>query len=785
MKNDKQDSMEIFRVGGEPSNNIYIKKNQVYECKVMYDNFNIKKVSLFFSEGYTYAKKPLKIEIFETTYNSLVAEQIISTIEEGWNEFEFPDTNGVFEEELLIRIIESEREEVKVGSDKKDNLCMKFYYEDIDKDLQIKLDYYVKEIRKIYNSSGWRFLVKLYNVRDLFKRIPRKIKKAISMCVKLIKNINANNIRNAISYIKENGIKEFCHKLFLKLRGSKISYEDWLKINLPTEEELNSQREYEFEYKPLISILIPTYKTPKHLLVETLNSVFNQTYSNWELCIADGASGEEYIKEMLDEYAQKDKRVKIKYLDENKGIAGNTQECYHMATGDYIGLFDHDDLLEPNALYEVVKAVNEDRTIDFIYTDEDKINEKSTHRFDPHFKQDFAIDTFRSYNYICHFSVFRKDLMDSIGGFRDGFNGSQDYDIILRATYKAKNIHHIPKILYSWRVHSGSTAGNPKNKMYCYDSAKKAIAEDLKARGIKGTVRDGKYIGTYEVDYDIIGNPKVSILIPTKDHIEDLNRTIMSVMKKTEYENYEIIVIENNSELKETFDYYKDIQEKYSNIKVVTWEKGFNYSAINNFGAKYATGDYILLLNNDVEVINKEWLTKMLGLAQREDVGCVGAKLYYPDSTIQHGGIIVGLGGAAAHAHRGFSKKAYGYFLRLGLTQNLSAVTGACLLVKKSVFDEVNGLDESFEVAYNDVDFCLRVLKTGRVNVWTPYAELYHYESKSRGDDSKDPVKAERFRGEFNRFRERYEDFLEKGDPYYNPNLTLSAEDFSLRYEIQ
>ncbi|MBE6049636.1 MAG: glycosyltransferase family 2 protein [Clostridium sp.] len=607
----------------------------------------------------------------------------------------------------------------------------------------------------------------------------RGIKKLGTLSVVVAKNLNKANINRAMEFIKDNGFKAFVLKAISKLKGERLQYKTWIENHVATKAELELQKNYEFEYRPLISILIPTYKTPKHLLVETIDSVLNQSYSNWELCIADGNSEESYINEMLDEYARNDKRIKVKYLDENKGIAGNTQECYYMATGDYIGLFDHDDLLEPNALFEVVKAVNEDRTIDFIYTDEDKINEKSDYRFDPHFKQDFAIDTFRSYNYICHFSVFRKDLMAKINGFRDGFNGSQDYDIILRATEVAENVHHIPKILYSWRVHSGSTAGNPKNKMYCYDSAKKALDEELKRKGIKGKAKDGKYIGTYEIDYEIIGNPKVSILIPTKDHIDDLDRTIKSVLNKTDYKNYEIIVIENNSEQKETFEYYEKIQKLDADIKVVTWEKGFNYSGINNFGAKYATGELLLLLNNDVEVINKEWLTKMVSLAQREDVGCVGAKLYYPDGTIQHGGIIVGLGGAAAHAHRGFNHKEYGYFLRLGITHNLSAVTGACLMVKKSVFDEVGGLDESFEVAYNDVDFCLRVLETGRVNVWTPYAELYHYESKSRGVD--DLATNKRFQGEFKRFRERYEDFLEKGDPYYNKNLTLDREDFSLK----
>ena len=275
----------------------------------------------------------------------------------------------------------------------------------------------------------------------------------------------------------------------------------WLESHLPTVEELEEQRRTRFDYEPLISILMPTYKTPKHLLIETIESVINQTYQNWEFCIADGNSQDESVNEILDCYAKKDSRFKIKYLSDNKGIAGNTQECYYMAEGDYIGLFDHDDLLEPNALYEIVKAVNNDRSIDFIYTDEDKINEKSDLRFDPHFKQDFSIDTFRSCNYICHFSVFRKDLMKKIDGFRDGYNGSQDYDIILRATDIAENIYHIPKILYSWKVHSGSTAGNPKNKMYCYDSAKKALDDHLRRNGIKGKVHDGKFIGTYDIEY--------------------------------------------------------------------------------------------------------------------------------------------------------------------------------------------------------------------------------------------------------------------------------------------
>lgn len=771
--------LKIIRIGGEPLRSITITKENSCEFNYRYSQFNIKKIELFFKNVKEF-KGRIRVEIFEEEYKSLVGEQIIENIEEGWNEFILPHTVGVFEENLKIKIKMEKGNSIEIATDKYDAVCMRLLYEDIqERELALDLDRVTKELRKIYNSSGWRHLVSVYRFRDIIFNSLKKIKKLKTLFFVVFKNLNKANISRAKDFIKDNGFKAFIRKVISKLKGERLQYKNWIEKHVATPAELEIQRNYEFEYKPLISILIPTYKTPKHLLIETMNSVLNQSYSNWELCIADGNSEEHYINEMLDEYARNDKRIKVKYLDENKGIAGNTQECYYMATGDYIGLFDHDDLLEPNALFEVVKAVNEDRTIDFIYTDEDKINEKSDYRFDPHFKQDFAIDTFRSYNYICHFSVFRNDLMAKINGFRDGFNGSQDYDIILRATEVAENIHHIPKILYSWRVHSGSTAGNPRNKMYCYDSAKKALDEELKRKGIKGKAKDGKYIGTYEIEYEIIDNPKVSILIPTKDHIDDLDRTIKSILNNTEYKNYEIIVIENNSEQSETFKYYEEIQKLDADIRVVTWEKGFNYSAINNYGAKFANGELLLLLNNDVEVINKEWLTKMVSLAQREDVGCVGAKLYYPDNTIQHGGIIVGLGGAAAHAHRGFNKNEYGYFLRLGITHNLSAVTGACLMVKKSVFDEVNGLDESFEVAYNDVDFCLRVLETGRVNVWTPYAELYHYESKSRGVD--DLATNERFQGEFNRFRERYKEFLEKGDPYYNVNLTLDREDLSLK----
>lgn len=769
----------LIRGGGEPTKTVTITKSAPYCFEYRSTEFNIRKIFFFVSDS-TGDKIEVKVDVFENTYKSLVGEARIHEVEKNqWNEFEINGMDGIFEDELTIKISLIKGEKVEVGVDKNKSICVKYISEKQENEMALQLDRTLKDLRKIYNSSGWRLLVKVYRLRDVLIKLIKLPKRIVKGLYFLIKSINRANISRGIDYIKDNGFKQFLLKVVSKFKGGRLSYNEWIKTHLPTIKDLEDQKGHKFEYEPIISILMPTYNTPKHLLVETIESVVNQTYKNWEFCIADGDSKDNTVKEILDSYVEKDKRFKVKYLGENKGIAGNTQECYYMASGDYIGLFDHDDLLEPNALFEIVKAVNNDRDIEFLYTDEDKINEKSNFRFDPHFKQDYAVDTLKSYNYICHFSVFRKDLMKKIDGFREGFNGSQDYDIILRATEVAKNIHHIPKILYSWRVHSGSTAGNPRNKMYCYDSAKKAINESLARNGISGVANDGQYIGTYRIKYDIVGNPKVSILIPNKDHIDDLDRAIKSIIRKTSYKNYEIIVIENNSEHKDTFEYYEEIQKNNDNIKVVYWEKGFNYSAINNYGATYAEGEYILLLNNDVEVINDDWLDNMLQLAQRKDVGCVGAKLYYPDNTIQHGGIIVGLGGAAAHAHRGFRRKEYGYFLRLGIVQNISAVTGACLLIKKSTFNEVNGLDETFEVAYNDVDFCLRVLQTGKVNVWTPYAELYHYESKSRGVD--DLNSSERFRGEFDRFRERYSKFLSDGDPYYSPNLTLDKEDFSYK----
>lgn len=510
-----------------------------------------------------------------------------------------------------------------------------------------------------------------------------------------------------------------------------------------------------------------------------IQSVLDQTYSNWELCLADGSDESRADVGCISrEYAQNDARILYKKLERNMGIAGNTNACIAMSTGDYIALFDHDDLLHPAALHDVMKEICE-KNADFVYTDEVYFRDTIENCFNPHFKPDYAPDTLRSYNYICHLPVFSRTLLEKAGGgFRSEFDGSQDYDLILRLTEQAENIAHIPRILYYWRSHANSVAQDISAKPYTLDAAKKALAQHLERIGLKGEVKDSSVPSTYQIAYEMEGNPLVSILIPNKDNVTYLKKCLES-LKKSTYQNLEIVVIENNSTEQSTFAYYAQLEDD-ERIRVVTWEREFNFSAINNFGAQYANGQYILLLNNDVEVINSDWLEQMLMFAQREDVGAVGAMLYYPDDTVQHAGVILGIGDVAGHAHKYFQRGAGGYMGRMTIAQNYSCVTGACLLMRRKVWDEMHGLDEAFAVAFNDVDLCMRIRQAGYLIVWTPYAELYHYESKSRGAENT-PEKQKRFQGEIERFQRRWAKELAAGDPYYNPNFTLDCEDFSIR----
>ncbi len=556
--------------------------------------------------------------------------------------------------------------------------------------------------------------------------------------------------------------------------------------SFPTEQERKLQSETKFANPVKISILVPLYNTPKEFLIEMLDSVVNQTYENWELCLADGSdSAHEEVGKICAEYMEKDGRGRIVYekLAKNEGISGNTNACYKMATGSYIGLFDHDDILHPCALYEYVKAINE-QGADYLYCDETTFKSGDINKMlTMHFKPDYAPDNLRANNYICHFSVFSRELLEGTELFRSRFDGSQDHDMILRLTDRAKKVVHIPKLLYYWRSHAGSVASGIEAKTYAIAAAKGAVAEHLKNHGFENfRIESTRAFETiFRIRYQILGNPMISIVIANKDHVTDLKRAVTSILEKSTYDNYEIIIVENNSESEEIFAYYDSLRE-YDNVKVVRYEGKFNYSAVNNFGVSHAKGDYILLLNNDTEVITVNWMEELLMYAQRKDVACVGAKLYYPDKTIQHAGVVIGLGAhrTAGHTHYKMPRQNLGYMGRLCYAQNVSAVTGACLMVKKALFEEVGGLNENLEISLNDVDFCLRLLQKGYLNVFTPFCELYHYESASRGLDDKGE-KAERYNKESEYFRKEWKELLEAGDPYYNPNFSLDRSDFSLK----
>ena len=552
----------------------------------------------------------------------------------------------------------------------------------------------------------------------------------------------------------------------------------------PKPEEVKRQQNTRFSKPIIFSILMPLYNTPEKFLRQAIESVIMQTYPGWELCLADGSDAEHAeVEQICKEYMARDRRIRYRKLKKNEGISGNTNACLDMAAGDFIALFDHDDVLHPCVLFEYMKAIC-DQGADYIYCDEATFRGKETidDMITLHFKPDYAPDNLRANNYICHFSAFDRKLLECMPLFRSEFDGSQDHDMILRLTAKAKCVTHVPKLLYYWRSHAGSVASDINAKRYAIEAAKGAVADSLRQQGFENfEITSTKAFETiFRIKYEILGNPKVSIVIPNKDHLGDLQRCITSILDKTTYDNYEIIVVENNSTTDEIYEYYKKIQE-YDNVRVITYEDDFNYSKINNLGVENAQGEYILLLNNDTKVITLDWIEELLMYAQREDVGAVGAKLYYEDMTIQHAGVVLGLGAhrTAGHSHYRVSSNNLGYMGRLCYAQNVMAVTGACLMMKKSLYTELGGLDENFAVSLNDVDLCVRAWKEGYVNVFTPFAELYHYESVSRGlDDSGE--KAARYDRESEAFRTKWKELLVKGDPYYNVNFSLDRSEFAL-----
>lgn len=602
------------------------------------------------------------------------------------------------------------------------------------------------------------------------------------------------------------GIKGIIKKIFYK-KHEHSAMGRFGTESFPDEAQRAVEEAAVFERMVKISILVPLYNTPVEFLKEMLDSVMYQTYGNWELCLGDGSDAEHsYVGEVCKEYQGRSKgRIVYEKLLKNEGIAGNTNACLKLATGEYIGLFDHDDILHPSVLYEYVKAINEQEA-DYLYCDETTFKSGDINKMlTMHFKPDYAPDNLRANNYICHFSVFSRELLDGTELFRPKFDGSQDHDMILRLTDNAKKIVHVPRLMYYWRSHAGSVASGIQAKPYAVEAAKGAVAEHLKKHGYDHfRIQSTRAFETiFKISYEIKGNPKISIVIANKDHYSDLERCITSIREKSTYDNYEIVVVENNSETEEIKQYYtkllgydyneaaaKALQKvetpvlssEDGSIRIVVYQGAFNYSAVNNLGVSHTTGEYILLLNNDIQIITVNWMEELLMYAQREDVGAVGAKLYYSDKTIQHAGVVIGLGAhrTAGHSHYKQHRQNLGYMGRLCYAQNVSAVTGACLLVKKSLYEQVKGLDEGFAISLNDVDFCLKLREMGLLNVFTPFAEAYHFESVSRGlDDSGE--KAERYNRESERFREKWKKVLEAGDPYYNPNFSLDRSDFALK----
>ncbi|PNV62556.1 glycosyl transferase family 2 [Clostridium sp. chh4-2] len=695
----------------------------------------------------------------------------------GWVIGRDPQSQAVF----AVEDAKHSPVEFRCVSTRRDDVSQIYYKQIIDKDFGFDIQFPYERGQDYYlliTCDGKTARIK-YNEELIAKRssVAHKRKEKIKDLM------NMETVHVAMDFWKKNGLKALIVKSKHKIQGldNDYDYAEWYELTKPSEEELEKQRHESFDFMPKFSIVIPVFKTPEKYLREMIDSILDQTYVNWELCIADGSPKGQDVSRILKRYADRDKRIKYKVLGENRGIAGNTNAALEMAAGDFIVLADHDDTIPSHALYECARTINENAGCDVIYSDEDKLDMDGGALFDPHFKPDFNQDLLTSVNYICHLFVVKRSLFEKVGGFRQEFDGAQDYDFIFRCTEEAEKICHIPKILYHWRCHLDSTASNPESKLYAFEAGSRAIMAHYERMGIKAEkVEKGVDYGIYHTTFEIEGNPLVSVVIPNKDHHKDLDLCIRSILERASYKNIEFIVVENNSTEPDTFDYYTKIQKEFPCVRVVTWEREFNYSAINNFGVQAALGEYLLFLNNDTEIIEPRMIEEMLGFCQRQDVGIAGARLLYQDDTIQHAGVVVGFGGIAGHTFIGLHKAENSYFHRAMCAQDYSAVTAACMMTKKSVFEEAGGFSEELAVAFNDIDYCMKVRALGKLVVYNPYAVLYHYESKSRGLEDT-PEKVARFNREISIFAKKWPEILEKGDPYYNPNLTLRKSNFALR----
>ncbi len=602
----------------------------------------------------------------------------------------------------------------------------------------------------------------------------------------LLQKLKPYYIRKALRYLKHYGPKDFLIRVRERMAPEDVPYGPWYEAHRASGQELDRQRaecaKIQWDGRPLFSVVVPAWKTPKAYLTGLLDCVLGQTWPYLELVIANASPEDEEMAKILEEYGARDSRLVVVDLPENESIAANTNAAIAKASGEFVCFMDHDDLIALDALYEASKAaVRAD--IDLIYTDEDKIREDAKgelEHFQPHFKPDFNLDLLRSNNYICHFLMVRKSLVELAGGPDDRFEGAQDYEFILRCIdrIQAERIAHIPKILYHWRTHAASTADNPDSKAYAYDAGKRALEEHLLRRGVVGEVSQTKDHGFYRVRYEVKDHPMVSIIIPNREQKQMLEKCLTAIREHTHYDNYEVIVVENNSSSREILDYYKKIQGQ-NGVRVIRRKGEFNFAAINNYAACRAQGDYLVFLNNDVEV-RDGWLTELLGVCCRPDVGGAGARLYYPDGRIQSAGIVIGIGGVAGSLFTGMNGSFSGYLHKASILQDLSAVTAAMMIVKKDAFDSVGGFTEELAVAFNDVDLCLKLRAAGYLIVYDPYAEATHHESVSRGDEYT-AKNAERWRREASYMKEHWAGYYEKGDPYYNPNFSLARWDYTLQ----
>ncbi|MCI8866005.1 MAG: glycosyltransferase family 2 protein [Lachnospiraceae bacterium] len=697
----------------------------------------------------------------------------------GWVVGKTPESKASF------RVLDERRKPVKIRCvpTRRDDVSQIYYKKVYDKDFGFDITFPYERGRTYWlliRCGGREARVKFNE-----ELIARRASVAYKRMEKIRDLMNWETVRVAMEFAKKHGVKALFLKSKHKLQGldNDYDYKEWYSLTKPSPEELARQRREGVASRPLISVVIPAYKTPEKYLREMMDSILAQTYENWEVCVANGSPKGEggAVEKVMGQYAGKDSRFRCKNLEENLGISGNTNAAIEMANGDYILLADHDDTMPEHALYEVAAAINAHPDCQVIYSDEDKLDMDGGALFDPHFKPDFNPDLLTSVNYICHLLVVRRDLLEQVGGFCHEFDGAQDYDFIFRCTEAAKEIYHIPKVLYHWRCHQDSTASNPQSKLYAFEAGSRAIMAHYRRCGIPAEkVEKGVDYGIYHTTFRIQGDPLVSVVIPNKDHVKDLDLCLRSILNQATYRNLEFIIIENNSTHKETFAYYDAIQKEFPQVRVVVWKREFNYSAINNYGATFAKGQYLLFLNNDTELMEPRIFEEMLGFCQREEVGAVGARLLYQDDTIQHAGVVVGFGGIAGHTFIGLHKAENSYFHRAMCAQDYSAVTAACMMTKAELFRQVGGFTEELAVAFNDIDYCMKVRAAGRLVVYAPYALMYHYESKSRGLEDT-PEKVARFHREIAIFSRRWPEILAKGDPYYNPNLTLRKSNFALR----